>query len=218
MRRFCRRPAGAKSISLDRGPVPGGGGHGWQSSTTPIEARHGLDAACSITPERPCPSSRSCCSLGPLPQCACHCPLSFPPSQTSSLAESKCPHPSPASRDVRTAQIDTHAGPYAYTLAVQEGVFLYTHNVSPYDGGVFHQAPLLLPLFSLLPDPSYLPFATSLLYTIVDLLSANAIAQIADSGQNVATRSFTSSRKDLKWTSLAIAAGYAHLSLRCTSY
>ena len=24
-------------------------------------------------------------------------------------------------------------------VVVQEGVFLYTHNVSPYDGGVFHQ-------------------------------------------------------------------------------
>jgi phosphatidylinositol glycan class U len=24
-------------------------------------------------------------------------------------------------------------------LAVQEGLFLYTHNVSPYDGGVFYQ-------------------------------------------------------------------------------
>lgn len=24
---------------------------------------------------------------------------------------------------------------------VQEGLFLYTHNVSPYDGGIFHQVP-----------------------------------------------------------------------------
>ena len=28
----------------------------------------------------------------------------------------------------------------ATSLTVQEGLFLYTHNVSPYDGGVFHQA------------------------------------------------------------------------------
>ena len=27
-------------------------------------------------------------------------------------------------------------------VLVQEGVFLYTHNVSPYDGGVFHQVRL----------------------------------------------------------------------------
>jgi phosphatidylinositol glycan class U len=94
------------------------------------------------------------------------------------------------------------------TQPVQEGVFLYTHNVSPYDGGVYHQAPLLLPLFSLLPDPQSYPIATNLLYTAVDLLSANALAQIADSGQNVATRLFTSSRRHLRWSSLAIAAGF----------
>jgi phosphatidylinositol glycan class U len=92
---------------------------------------------------------------------------------------------------------------------VQEGVFLYTHNVSPYDGGVYHQAPLFLPLFSLLPNAADHPLATNLLYTLVDLLSAGAIAQVAESGQNVVTRLFTSSRKDLRWTSLAIAAGYA---------
>lgn len=90
---------------------------------------------------------------------------------------------------------------------MQEGVFLYTHNVSPYDGGLYHQAPLLLPLFSLLPDATAYPLAATLLYTVVDLLSANALMQIADSGQNVVTRLFTSSRKDLRWSSLAIAAG-----------
>jgi phosphatidylinositol glycan class U len=86
-------------------------------------------------------------------------------------------------------------------------VYLYTHNVSPYDGGVYHQAPLLLPLFSLLQTSSYQPLVTQMLYTVVDLLSANAIARIAESGQNVVTRLFTSSRKDLRWSSLAIAAG-----------
>jgi phosphatidylinositol glycan class U len=91
---------------------------------------------------------------------------------------------------------------------VQEGVFLYTHNVSPYDGGVYHQAPLLLPLFSLLPNPSSSPLATSLLFTVLDLLSASALFQIAESGQNVVTRLFSSSRKELRWGSLAIAAGY----------
>lgn len=95
-------------------------------------------------------------------------------------------------------------------MPVQEGVFLYTHNVSPYDGGVYHQAPLLLPLFSLLPDPSAYPLATNLLYTAVDVLSANAIAQLADSGQNVASRLFTSTRKHSRWSSLAIAAGSVH--------
>ncbi|KAH9863115.1 hypothetical protein IAQ61_009392, partial [Plenodomus lingam] len=91
---------------------------------------------------------------------------------------------------------------------LQEGVFLYTHNLSPYDGGVFHQAPLLLPLFSLLPDPSHAPLATNLLFVVVDLLSANALAQLADSGFASVTRLFASSRKHLKWSSMAIAAGF----------
>jgi phosphatidylinositol glycan class U len=91
---------------------------------------------------------------------------------------------------------------------LQEGLFLYTHNVSPYDGGIFHQAPLLLPLFSLLPNPTYHPFATSLLYTIVDLLGAHALMQIAQTSQAIAPRLFTSPRKDLRWSSVAIAASF----------
>ena len=93
-------------------------------------------------------------------------------------------------------------------MIVQEGVFLYTHNVSPYDGGVYHQAPLLLPLFSLFPSPAQAPLATNILYTIVDLLSANALAQVAESGFASVTRLFASPRKDLKWSSTAVAAGY----------
>ena len=95
------------------------------------------------------------------------------------------------------------------SVSVQEGVFLYTHNVSPYDGGVYHQAPLLLPLFSLLPNPAYAPLATNIFYTVVDLLSANALAQVAESGFASVTRLFASPRKELRWSSAAIAAGYA---------
>ena len=91
--------------------------------------------------------------------------------------------------------------------AVQEGLFLYTHNVSPYDGGLYHQAPLLLPVFSLLPNPSYYPIATNLVFIVVDLLSAYALAQVAQSGSAAVSRLFTSSRKDLRWSSNAIAAG-----------
>lgn len=91
---------------------------------------------------------------------------------------------------------------------LQEGLFLYTHNVSPYDGGIYHQAPLLLPLFSLLPNPSHYPFATNLIYIAVDILGGIALVQIADSGQSVVTRLFKSSRKDLRWSSSAIAAGF----------
>ncbi|KAH8719354.1 GPI transamidase subunit PIG-U [Phaeosphaeriaceae sp. PMI808] len=117
------------------------------------------------------------------------------------------PNVFPALPDLLSGRVEVST-PVTSFKRLQEGVFLYTRNVSPYDGGVYHQAPLLLPLFSLLPNPSSNPLATNLLYTAVDLLSANAIAQIASSGQNVATRLFTSSRKDLRWTSLAVAAGF----------
>jgi phosphatidylinositol glycan class U len=91
---------------------------------------------------------------------------------------------------------------------VQEGLFLYNHGLSPYDGGVFHQAPLLLPLFSLLPDPSRYPLVTVLLYTLVDLASAYALMQIFASGQSYSTRFFTSSRESKRWSSSAVAAAY----------
>lgn len=93
-------------------------------------------------------------------------------------------------------------------LAVQEGLFLYTHNVSPYDGGLYHQAPLLLPLFSLLPNPAYYPIVTNIIFTVVDLLSAYALFQIAESGSAAVSRLFSSSRKDVRWSSAAVAAGY----------
>lgn len=91
---------------------------------------------------------------------------------------------------------------------VQEGVFLYTHNVSPYDGGVFHQAPLLLPLFSLLPDSRTTPLPTSLAFIALDLLGAHALYQIAESGASSSMRLFTSPRKGLRYSPSAVAAAY----------
>ena len=96
---------------------------------------------------------------------------------------------------------------------VQEGLFLYNHNVSPYDGGVYHQAPLLLPLFSLLPSSSTYPALTYLLYILVDLLSANALMKITESGVSGCSRLYVSPRKDKRWSSLSIAAAWV-LQLR----
>jgi len=89
---------------------------------------------------------------------------------------------------------------------VQEGLYLYNHNVSPYDGGVYHQAPFLLTLFSLLPNSTNHPFATNLLYIVVDLLSADALMEIAKSGEAGSSKLFKSPRRDKKWSSYAIAA------------
>ena len=91
--------------------------------------------------------------------------------------------------------------------SVQEGLFLYTHNLSPYDGGVFFQAPLLLSLFALIP-PAIFSLATSILYISVDLLCAHFLTQIADSDESRNTRLFQSPRRDLKWGSVTVAAAY----------
>lgn len=89
---------------------------------------------------------------------------------------------------------------------MQEGLFLYNHNVSPYDGGVYHQAPLLLPVFSLLPDFKSLPVFTYLLYILVDILSADALCRIGDSGEVGSSRLFTSPRREKRWSGLVVAA------------
>ncbi|KAJ2611098.1 hypothetical protein H4S08_003314 [Coemansia sp. RSA 1365] len=58
-----------------------------------------------------------------------------------------------------------------------EGLHLSAHGVSPYDGGVFHQSPLLLLLFKPL---YYLPsIFTDMLYTTADVLVALMLAKLA---------------------------------------
>lgn len=89
-------------------------------------------------------------------------------------------------------------------MTVQEGLFLYNHNVWPYDGGVYHQAPLLLPLFSMLPNVKAWPIFTALLYIAVDLLSADALIRIAESGEASQSRLFTSPRKDRRASSTLV--------------
>ncbi|KAI1251473.1 hypothetical protein MGN70_006041 [Eutypa lata] len=109
--------------------------------------------------------------------------------------------------DLLTARVEIST-PVTSFKRFQEGLFLYNHNVSPYDGGVFHQAPLLLPLFSLLPDPSAYPIFTNILYIAVDLLSAHALFKIAESGEAQQSRLFTSPRKDKRWSGYIVAAGF----------
>ncbi|KAI9682052.1 MAG: hypothetical protein M1817_000106 [Caeruleum heppii] len=108
----------------------------------------------------------------------------------------------PSLPDLLTGRVEIST-PVTSFKRLQEGLFLYTHNVSPYDGGVFHQAPLLLPLFALLPRQ---PYATALLYILVDILSAISLMNIAEAGEASQSRLFTSPRKDLKWSSAAVGA------------
>ncbi|KAK0659716.1 putative GPI transamidase component PIG-U [Cercophora samala] len=107
--------------------------------------------------------------------------------------------------DLLTGRVEIST-PVTSFKRLQEGLFLYNHNVSPYDGGVYHQAPLFLPLFSLLPNALSYPIFTYLLYIAIDLLSAGALWRIADSGEAGSSALFTSPRRERRWNGFVIAA------------
>ncbi|KAJ3067481.1 hypothetical protein HDU98_009299, partial [Podochytrium sp. JEL0797] len=58
---------------------------------------------------------------------------------------------------------------------MQEGVYLFRNNIDPYDGGVFHQPPLLLLLFHALPQAA-IPY----LLIAIDALCALLVHRIAE--------------------------------------
>lgn len=68
------------------------------------------------------------------------------------------------------------------------------------------QAPLLLPLFSLLPNAQSHPIPTAVFYSLVDLVNANALVTISDSGQAVSGRFYSALRKHIRWDGVSIAA------------
>ncbi|KAL4929981.1 GPI-anchor transamidase subunit GAB1 [Aspergillus undulatus] len=113
----------------------------------------------------------------------------------------------PSLPDLLTGRVEVST-PVTSFKRLQEGLFLYNRNVSPYDGGVFHQAPLLLPIFSLLPNAQACPLPTALFYSLVDLLNASALVTISDSAQAVSGRLYTSIRKDIKWDGAVVAAWF----------
>lgn len=119
------------------------------------------------------------------------------------------------------------ATPMTAFKRLQEGVFLYSHGVSPFNGGVYHQvcsipyiaalsswliaclkAPLLLPLFSVFPDYLSNSLPIDILYIATDLLSALALMRIADSGEAGSARLYKSPRRDMKWSSTAVGAAF----------
>ena len=50
----------------------------------------------------------------------------------------------PSLPDLLTNRVELST-PVTSFKRLQEGLFLYTHGLSPYDGGVFHQVSLSLP-------------------------------------------------------------------------
>ncbi|KAJ9201699.1 hypothetical protein DTO027B5_592 [Paecilomyces variotii] len=113
----------------------------------------------------------------------------------------------PSLPDLLTGRVEVST-PVSSFKRLQEGLFLYTRNVSPYDGGVYHQAPLLLPIFALLPSSSVYPLVTGIFYSFIDLLIANALITISDSGESVESRLYSTPRKNIKWDGVIIAAAY----------
>ncbi|KGO45097.1 GPI transamidase subunit PIG-U [Penicillium expansum] len=113
----------------------------------------------------------------------------------------------PSLPDLLTGRVEVST-PVNSFKRLQEGLFLYTRNVSPYDGGVFHQAPLLLPLFALLPDVKSSPLPTAIFYFIVDLLNAHALVTISASGQSVKSRLHSAVRKHVRWDGVSVAAWF----------
>ena len=104
-------------------------------------------------------------------------------------------------------------------------MFLYERGLDPYDGGIFHQvrytvrietrrvaenpqAPLLLPLFSLLPSPSTWigQMISVLLFTALDILSADSLYQIAAAGAAPMSSLYVSPRKDRSWSPISMVA------------
>lgn len=110
----------------------------------------------------------------------------------------------PALPDLLVGRVEIST-PVTSFKRLQEGVFLYTHNVSPYDGGVFHQAPLLLPLFAAIP-PRFFSITTIFIYVLLDLLAADALMTIAESGESRSTRLFKSPRKDILLDGASVGA------------
>ncbi|THC99745.1 hypothetical protein EYZ11_000795 [Aspergillus tanneri] len=113
----------------------------------------------------------------------------------------------PSLPDLLTGRVEVST-PVNSFKRLQEGIFLYTRNVSPYDGGVYHQAPLLLPIFSLLPNARDFPLPTALIFSVIDLVNANALITISESDQAVSGRLYTALRKHIRWSGVEIAAWF----------
>ena len=66
--------------------------------------------------------------------------------------------------------------------SVKEGLFLFEHTQAPYDGGVYHQAPLLLALLStihtILPLEAH-RLGVAVLYATADMWSAHCLRRIS---------------------------------------
>ncbi|ORY34468.1 PIG-U-domain-containing protein [Rhizoclosmatium globosum] len=66
------------------------------------------------------------------------------------------------------------ATPLTSFKRLKEGIHLFRNNIDPYEGGPFHQPPLILALFHILPQ-----VLTPYLFPLIDLLTSILLLQIA---------------------------------------
>ncbi|KAK9460505.1 GPI transamidase subunit PIG-U [Lipomyces oligophaga] len=66
---------------------------------------------------------------------------------------------------------------------LKEGLHLYNLGISPYDGGVYKQSPLLLLLFNRLSPVSASSFTINAVYCLLDLFSAYALCRLSASNK-----------------------------------
>lgn len=58
-----------------------------------------------------------------------------------------------------------------------EGVYLYDHDINPYEGDAFHESPLMLVIFHFL--MKNVPYLLPLIFTVMDLLTAYLLGRTA---------------------------------------
>lgn len=64
---------------------------------------------------------------------------------------------------------------------LREGLYLYDHGIDPYDGGVCHQAPILLALLSSITALPQAALAEKVLYSVLDLAFTYKMLEILSS-------------------------------------
>lgn len=97
------------------------------------------------------------------------------------------------------ATLDGHveiSTPVTSFKRLQEGLYLYKQGIDPYDGGIFHQSPLLLGAVSAVSKIVPETIAINILYVLADLTAAWALAQTAQ--RAATTIKYVFKKKDTK--------------------
>lgn len=90
-----------------------------------------------------------------------------------------------------------------------EGVYLYEHNINPYEGDSFHESPIMLILFHFLMKK--VPFLLPLLFTTLDLFTAYLLYRTSRAFTRIFTRSQKQQSKEIAEESKTMLLDEYHL-------